>query len=174
MNSGFYITELAKDQNIKYKPNTNLNDSNDSDNLIENVISNLRSSKEDQITLEKSKHNVLDYLIREETNFADLYKVENYFKNILNEKSKKYDVNDAIIKKKLKEIKNIEDLINSEIISNIELDKDDIITVYADEKIKLENKIENLEYDNECYQYTNNRIIKANVKLNKFDEIKLF
>lgn len=163
MNSGFYITELGKEHKHDNKSiNTDNADEPKSLNEINNNFT-LSSTKNDGLTLERSKHNILDYLIREETNFADLHKVETYYKSVIIDNSKKFDKTDKIINDKLKEIEYVQDLINREIIANIELEKEEMIELYDFEKVNLESKIKQIEYDVECYQYMFERLYEDNV-----------
>ena len=163
MNSGFYITGLEKefnsqDQSInKNKETIELKEFKDKINL------SCITENTDEIILEKSKHNILDYLIREETNFSDLYKVEKYFKNILIENSKKYDKTNTLIQNKMQEIEHVQDLINREIIANIDLEKQEMLELYVIEKENLQEKINKFDYDNECYQHIFERFYKNNV-----------
>lgn len=161
MNSGFYITELGIDNKQENKVKTNEEKPKNLEEINDNFT--LSSVRNDEITLERSKHNVVDYLIREETNFADLYKVEKYYKSVIIENSKKNDKTDFIIKEKLKEIEYVQDLINREIIANIELEKEEMLELYRIEKENLENKIKYIEHDNECYQHLFERFYKNNV-----------
>lgn len=168
MSSGFYITELGKDSFLENKIKPKENGQKDLNEINENFTLSSINEKKDQATLEKTKHNVLDYLIREETNFADLNKVEKYFKNEIILKSKKYDVNQTLIKRKLKDIEEVQDLINREIISNIDLDKDEAYELYNIEKDNLESKIEQISHDNECYEYMLERFYTNNVCFSLF------
>ena len=161
MKSGFYITELGKDIKQENKSKNKEEDPKTFEEINNNFT--LSSIVNDGITLENSKHNILDYLIREETNFADLYKVEKYYKSVIIENSKKYDKADIIIKGKLKEIEYVQDLINREIITNIELEKEDMLELYRIEKENLHENIQKLEHDNECYQYMFERDYRSNV-----------
>jgi len=160
MNSGVYITELKG-----VNPEKNINTNNDEPNELKEINENftLSSTKNDEVTLEKSKHNILDYLIREETTFADLYKVEKYYKNILIQHSKKYNQTNDLIKDKMKEIEYVQDLINREIIANIDLDKTEMLELYRIEKERLQNGIEQYELDKECYQHIYERQYRNNV-----------
>lgn len=161
MNSGFYITELGKE----HKQENNSINSEEHYKSLEEINNNftLSNTKHDEITLEKSKHNILDYLIREETNFADLFKVEKYYKSVLIANSKKFDKTDTVIKEKLKEIEFVQDLINREIIANIDLEKDEMVELYRIEKENLQARILQLEHDNECYQHMCDRYFRSNV-----------
>ena len=164
MNSGFYITELGKE----FKQENKSKNIDEQPKNLEEINNNftLSTSKDDEFTLEKSKHNILDYLIREETNFADLYKVEKYYKSVLNENSNKFDKSDAIIKEKLKEIEYVQDFINREIIANIDLEKEEMLELYRMEQENLEARIKQIEHDNECYQHMFERFYKDNVCFN--------
>ncbi len=163
MNSGIYLTGLGKEfssqekSKDKNKENIELNEFKDKINL------SCITEKNNEIILERSKHNIVDYLIREETNFSDLYKVEKYYKNLIVENSQKYDRTSALIDNKMKEIEFVQDLINREIIANIDLEKQDILDLYAIEKEKLHEKIDKFDHDNECYHHMLERIYYNNV-----------
>ena len=93
-----------------------------------------------------------------------MYKVEEYYKNVIIQNSKKYDKNDAILKGKLQDIEHVQDLINREIIANIDLEKEEMLELYGIEKENLQEKIEQIDHDNECYQHMFDRFYKNNVK----------
>jgi hypothetical protein len=163
MNSGFYITELGKDCYLENNSKGFTEETIEMKEINDNFELSTSTEKRDELTLEKTKHNILDYLIREETNFADLYKVEKYYKNIIVQNSKKYDKTDATILEKIKEIEYVQDLINREIIANIDLEKDEMVELYKIEKENLNEKIRKLEHDNECYEHMFTRFYKNNV-----------
>lgn len=167
MNSGFYITELGKADNQRENNSKNQEEQPRSFEEINNNFT-LSTTKNDELTLEKSKHNILDYLIREETNFADLYKVEKYYKSVIIENSKKFDKTDALIKDKLKEIDYVQDLINRDIIANIDLEKEEMLELYRIEKQNLHERIKHIEHDNECYQHMFERYYNNNVNFYLF------
>ena len=165
MNLGFYITELGTDHKLENKSKNNKDD--EQPKSLEEINNNFTFSntESEEITLQKSKHNILDYLIREETNFADLYKVEQYYKSVLIENSKQIDKTDSLIKAKINEIEYVSDLINREIIANIDLEKDEMLELYRIEKESLEARIQRIEHDNECYEHMFERFYMNSVHI---------
>lgn len=163
MNSGFYITALGKELSSQEKSIDKNKESLDLKEFKDKINLSCITEKNDEIILEKSKHNILDYLIREETNFSDLFKVEKYYKNLIIENSKKYDRTNTSIQNKEKEIEYVQDLINREIIANIDLEKQEMLDLYALEKENLQEKIDQFDHDNECYQHMLDRFYKNNV-----------
>jgi len=164
MNPGFYLTELAIEDNQKSKilETKELKEINDNFCLTSESI----GKNKDQKTLEKTKHNVLDYLIREESDFADLYKVEKHFKDIMISNTNEFNNYDKLIKKKQEEIDEVQKLINRELIENINLEKDEMIELYKLEKEKIVKNIGTIEHDMECYQHIYNKLYRTNVRKN--------
>jgi len=166
MKTKFLITELGKDSYLEKKSIPNEMEQKEIKAIEDNLDLSRISEIKDEVTLERSKHNILDYLIREETNFADLYKVEHYYKNLIIQHSKKYNNVNKLIKEKKNEIDYVQDLINREIIANIDLEKDEMIEVYKMEKERINKKINQVELDNECYEHIFKRLYRNNVNKN--------
>jgi hypothetical protein len=161
---GFYLTELGIDDDKSNIIETKeLKEINDNFNLTTDVF-----QKKDNKLLEKTKHNVLDYLIREETDFANLYKVEDHFKNIMISNTKEFNRFDKLIKRKQEEIDEVQALINKELIDNIDLEKEEMIQIYNTEKEKIKINTATINHDTECYQHIYNKLYRTNVKINKF------
>ena len=163
MKSGFYITGLDKDSSSKNKSIEKIKETKELKEFKEKLDISCITEKNEEIILERSKHNILDYLIREETNFSDLFKVEKYYKNLIIHNSKKYDKTNTIIKNKKKEIEFVQDLINREIIANIDLEKQEMLDLYDMEKVNLHEKIEKNDHDIECYEHLLKRLYRNNV-----------
>jgi hypothetical protein len=161
-NQGFYLTELLIEDDNKSKivESKELKEINDNFSLTTNSITRNNNQK----LLEKTNHNVLDYLIREESEFADLFKVENYFKDIMISKIGEINHYNKLLKLKQKEIDEVQDLINRELIENIHLDKDEMIELYDNEKEKLSRNIGLIEHDTECYKHIYDKLYRSNVK----------
>jgi hypothetical protein len=169
INQGFYLTELLIEDNQKSKiiETQELKEINDNFSLTSNSLTRNKNQK----ILEKTNHNVLDYLIREQSEFADLFKVENYFKNIMISKIEQFNNYNKLLKSKQKEIEQVEELINRELIENIDLEKEEMIEIYENEKDKLSKNIGLIEHDTEGYRHIYNKLYKTNVK--KFSKIKI-
>jgi len=159
MSSNFYITEINDSK-------SGLMDSKELKEINDNFSLSNESIKNDEKTLEKTKHNIIDYLIREETDYADLYKVEKHFRevNIIN--SKKFNRLSKLIKRKKEQIDEVQELINREIIENINLDKDEMIQLYKNEKERIIKNIKTIDHDMECYRHIYDKLYKTNVKEN--------
>lgn len=164
MNSGFYITGLGKEFNSLDGRKEINQENKELKEFKEKIDLSFITEKNDEMILEKSKHNILDYLIREETNFSDLYKVEKYYKQLIIQNSKKYDKTNNLIKNKKQEIEYIQDLIDREIIANIDLEKQEMLDLYEIEKVNLKDKIDKYNLDNECYEHLFQRLYRNNVK----------
>lgn len=160
MNPGFYLTELA----IENDPNSKIIESKELEEINDNFCLTDISTKKDNKLLEKTKHNILDYLIKEESDFADLYKVEKHFKDIMISNTNKFNKYKKLINRKQEEIDEVQKLINREIIENINLEKNEMVELYDNEKEKIKKQIGTLEHDSECYQHIYNKLYRTNVR----------
>lgn len=160
MTSNLYISELEIENDSKNNllEDQELKEINDNFQLTNNSIRN------DGKTLEKTKHNIIDYLIREETDYADLFKVEKYFRVVNISNSKKFNNYSKLIKRKKEEIDEVQELINKEIIENINLEKEDMIDLYRQEKEKIVKNINSIDHDMEIYQGMYETLYKKNVR----------
>jgi hypothetical protein len=163
MSSNFYITDLNDSKSGKSslvdKDKEEIKKINDNFSLTNNSI-----KKDEEKTLEKTKHNILDFLIREETDYADLYKVEKYFREVNISNLIKFNRFNKQIKKKKEEIDEVQELINREIIENIDLDIEEMLELYSNEKERIIKNINKIDHDMEIYREMREKLYKNNVK----------
>ena len=130
--------------------------------LMSNKISKLsqkESSKEALI------ENFFDYLINENSNYANFEKVTDYYEKKLHQNKNKYDLNLEIIKSKKKEIKQLNKYIYSIIVESVKLEDKTMESYYDNAKEKLNKEIYLTEHELEVYKNTFNEIYKKNYLL---------
>ena len=111
-------------------------------------ISQKESSKEALI------ENFFDYLINENSNYANFEKVTDYYEKKLHQNKNKYDLNLDIIKNKKEEIQKLNRYIYSIIIYSVKLENKDMELYYDKAKEKLKKEIFLSEHELEVYKNT--------------------
>jgi hypothetical protein len=161
MSSNFYITDLNESKlgNSNQLENKEIKKINDNFSLTNNSI-----KKDDEKTLEKTKHNIIDYLLREETDYADLYKVEKYYREVNISNLNKFNGLNKSIKIKKDKIDEVQELINREIIENIDLNMEEMIELYSNEKERIIKNTNYLNHDMEIYREIREKLYKQNVE----------
>ena len=122
-------------------------------------ISQKESSKEALI------ENFFDYLINENSNYANFEKVTDYYEKKLHKNKNKYDLNLDIIKNKKEEIQKLNRYIYSIIIDSVKLENKDMELYYDKAKEKLKKEIFLSEHELEVYKNTFSEIYKKNYLL---------
>ena len=122
-------------------------------------ISQKESSKEALI------ENFFDYLINENSNYANFEKVTDYYEKKLHQNKNKYDLNLDIIKNKKEEIQKLNRYIYSIIIDSVKLENKDMELYYDKAKEKLKKEIFLSEHELEVYKNTFSEIYKKNYLL---------
>ena len=122
-------------------------------------ISQKESSKEALI------ENFFDYLINENSNYANFEKVTDYYEKKLHKNKNKYDLNLDIIKNKKEEIQKLNRNIYSIIIDSVKLEDKDMELYYDKAKEKLKKEIFLSEHELEVYKNTFSEIYKKNYLL---------
>jgi len=82
------------------------------------------------IILEKSKENFMKHMINEETKFANLGQIEDYYSSKIDKINEKYNVKADLIQKKKKLIEDIDQRIQIEIANANQIETDDITKYY--------------------------------------------
>ena len=145
---------------------TNINSSKTKSTNETSNISN-RLSKKDNKETEKEKitENFFDYLINENSNFANFEKVTEYYEKKLHQNKNIYDLNLNIIKNKKEEIKNLKIKICNVILNNIKLEDKEMDLYYERSKEKLKKEITLTEHELEVYKNSFNEIYRSNYTL---------
>jgi hypothetical protein len=158
--SSLYITEIQHKTRPKSADN---NDLNKSVSKFKRTIIPPRKSE----MFNRTKKDFLDFLIQEETRFADLEKIETFYQNISINNFKKYNDNEKEVEKKKLELIKLQELIEQEIVNNLNLKKEDILGYYEKNVQSIKSKITKKEHDIECYLHSKERLYKANYLMKK-------
>jgi monomeric isocitrate dehydrogenase len=165
-----YITELAglvkgrsRSEESKREYNKNQNDTSRNNNSVieENKI-NKRADKTRKLT--STKQDFLEFLIQEETKFADLEKIEDFYDNSKIKNFTQFNKNQNLIINKKEELKKLEETIQMALLNSFKIKEQDLVTFYDEQIKELKDKIVLKEHDLECYSHTHQRLYKANVR----------
>lgn len=125
------------------------------------------NSKEEKALAIRLKQNFLDFLIQDQTNFADLEQVQNFYSDRVLDNKRKYNDNLIRIKKLQEEDEQLSIDIFKEIIKHYTIQKT-TLDAYYDLKIDRLKEIVNMKNHNlECYQNMYKRLYKANYLVKK-------
>ena len=130
-------------------------------------VTNKISQKESKI-LEKEKitENFFDYLINENSNYANFEKVTEYYEKKLSRNKNRYNQNLEIIKNKKEEIKELKIHIFNLLINYVVLENKDLDLYYEKMIEKLKKEINLIEHELEVYKNSHSEIYKTNYILN--------
>ncbi len=109
---------------------------------------------------------LVDFMINEETKFANFNQIENYFKEDIVNNNKIFDANKIYIEKKQMEIECLNLMIEKELIHNLDYDYDNIVKKYEEEKNQLLLEIGLKEDDLITFERIKNSLIEN--KVNQF------
>jgi hypothetical protein len=115
----------------------------------------------------KIKEDFLEYLIHEETRFADLEKIEDHYKHLAVKYFNKFNLNQNEVTRKMNKLKELEDTIAQKVLANVSMKKEDLITFYSNKIKETEIKIKIKSHDLECYQHMHERLYKSNYLIKK-------
>ena len=125
------------------------------------------SKKENKETeKEKITENFFDYLINENSDFANFEKVTEYYEKKLHKNKNIYDLNLDIIKNKKEEIKNLKIKIYNVILKNVKLEDKEMDLYYEKAKEQLKKEITLIEHELKVYKNAFNEIYRENYTLN--------
>ena len=159
--SSLYLTGLFLDKQIKTK-NKNRNKirviplkENPTNYIVEKNKSNLNKIKKDsfkskkleELSLNNSEENFINFIMNEETRFADLDKIEVFYNDSIKDNIKIHNEYNTIQQNKKSEFQTINFLIEKELLENIEFDLNFSKSNYERQKINLKNEIENKKHD---------------------------
>lgn len=175
-NESLEKTQEAKGKKLNFSNDSGLNNFNNqikkkskrakSQSLI-NFFPNkikIEKKKQEENLFKKSENNFVDYMIQDQTKFADLNKIEDYFKRQIHEKIKTFDKNKIQILQKQKEFEILEKQIEKELIGNADIDYDFLREEYEEIKNSFMEKIRIKEYDFLSMESEKNILIKDQVK----------
>ena len=151
--NNFFITNTLTLKTSKYFQKTNKS-------LISNYKKNQKEEKEIM------NENFLDYLINNQSNYANFEKITEYYEEKLRKNEKKFNENLKIIKQKKEEIQNLKITINNSIANNISLTNKNLDIYYSKIIEKIKNDILLREHELEIYKKLYNDIYKHNYRLN--------
>ena len=147
----FYITELKID-NEQRRPKSE----------EKNRYEKLTFEKSKKIN--NSKRDVLDFLINEQTKFADLEKIEKFYLNQAIKNNNKFNANEEMIRKRKLELLQIQEAIEQNLIVKVKFNEEDLLQEYQQQINDLNRKIILKHNDLECYDNMYERLYKSNVK----------
>ena len=130
-------------------------------------VTNKLSQKDSKI-LEKEKitENFFDYLINENSNYANFQKVTEYYERKLSRNKSIYDQNLDIIKNKKEEIKELKVHMFDLLVNHVVLENKNLNLNYEKMKEKLKKEINLIEHELEVYKNSHSEIYKLNYTLN--------
>lgn len=141
-----------------------------------NKITNYKQSQKEE--KEIINENFLNYLINEQTNYANFGKVIDFYEEKLRKSKNKYNENLKIIEKKKKEIENLQATTNTNVLNNITITNKNASIYYFKIIEKIKNEIILKEHELEIFKklysdiYKQNYILKSKlVTENKLSEI---
>lgn len=152
--SAFYITEV-KDKGTIKRSKSEEKKSLDAENAP-------------QSPCKSTKSEFLEFLIHEETKFADLEKIENYYQSEMIKNYNYFNSRQNLIAKKKLELRQIEETIEQAIVSNVKIKEEDLVSYYDKQIEDLKQNIILKEHDLECYQHMYQRLYKANVSFKNY------
>jgi len=167
-----YITELAgltkgrsRSEESRRENDKSKNESSRNNNsVIIESKTNKRADKTRKLT--STKNEFLDFLIQEETKFADLEKIEDFYDNSKIKNFTQFNRNQNLILNKKEELKRLEESIQLALINSFKIKGEDMVILYDKQIEEIKEKIVLKEHDLECYTNTHKRLYKANVRIN--------
>jgi hypothetical protein len=168
--STFYITELnslVKKRSKSEESKTNRTEENrilNNKSEIEEENSIRKGNRTKSKIMRNTKNEFLEFLIQEETNFADLEKIQEFYNNNTLKNFHQYNINQSLINKKKEELKNLEETIQTQIVTHLKIKGENLLSFYEDQTKELNEKIIIREHDLECYEHMHKRLYKSNVR----------
>ena len=111
------------------------------------------------------KENFLDFILNENSNYADIDKIIEHYKNIELKKKNEYSNNLLIIKKKKEILNNLNMQINKVLVDNVEITDKELERFYDNEIESKKREIKLKKHELEMYHQLFNQTYKTNYKL---------
>ena len=131
-----------------------------------NVSNIIKKNEEKSKEKEKITENFLDYLINDNSNFANFQKVTEYYENKLRKYIDIYNRNLEIIKHKKEEIQKYKINIFNQVINNISFENKHLDLYYEKMIEKFKKEINLTKHELEVYKNSFNDIYRKNYTLN--------
>ncbi len=112
-----------------------------------------------------AKKEFLEFLIQEETNFADFQKVETFYQGLRIKNEKHFNANHEKIKRKKEELNFLDNQIEALLIKNLRFDLREKEKECEEQIFKLKDQIKIREHDLECYKHMYDRLYRTNVSI---------
>lgn len=118
--------------------------------------------EEDNI-LNNAEQELVDFMIHDETKFADLNQIEAYYKGEIDKNNKTFDTNNLKLEKQKLEMESIDLMIEKELLDNIDYDYDGIKNKYEDDKNRIMLEIKNKEHDMISFEKVRDNLLEKKV-----------
>jgi len=116
----------------------------------------------------KAEQYLVDFMINDETKFADLNQIENYYKSEIEKNNKIFDINRTKIDKQNGELEALDLNIEKELLDNHEYDCEEVIRDYEEEKNGIRLEMGNKEHDFVCFEKLRDELIGKKVCIRFF------
>ena len=158
------INNIDKTKKEKKTPKKISNNKNNNKLIKKNSI---------QQNLKKFEEKYLSYIIKSDTKFIDVDKIENKFKNIVIEKYNKFNSNKIKIQNLKKEYNLILNEIQTELLNNYSIYNNTLINFFDKSIKKYTNLIKIKQHEISCYKNVYNRLHISNYSIKKRIESEL-
>ena len=158
------INNIDKTKKEKKTPKKISNNKNNNKLIKKNSI---------QQNLKKFEEKYLSYIIKSDTKFIDVDKIENKFKNIVIEKYNKFNSNKIKIQNLKKEYNLILNEIQTELLNNYSIYNNTLINFFDKSIKKYTNLIKIKQHEITCYKNVYNRLHISNYSIKKRIESEL-
>lgn len=118
-------------------------------------------------TFDNTTSQVLDFMVHEETQFTDLTKIEDYYKDKTIAYYDKFNENSLMINKKKKLLEDLDLQIGQELVKSIQCNVDQVEKSYEPEIEALKKSIEKQEHDLQSYKAKYDDLNEENFILRK-------
>jgi hypothetical protein len=123
----------------------------------------LEKKNQENSFFNKSERNFVDFMIQDQTKFANLENIEAYFKDQIQENLKNFDMRNTKINKRQQELDSLEREIEKELLNNAEIVYDNLIDEYNDIKNEIKENIKLKLYDYRSKDCMKNNLINEQV-----------
>lgn len=164
MNKGIYLTDL-KFEKVKEEEATPLRRLKKSKSSSKILLKSdqLENKSEKAKTLKKTKKDFLDFMVNEQTKYADLDKIEEFYQSNALSEFNVYNKNSLTMNEKNKYLEHLNMLIEQEIVNLVVLSDSDSLKNYNNQILKYKHDITFLEHDLETFSNIKSSLYKTNV-----------